>query len=282
MRKDVFLPILALAGGCAGFALRYWQLAAAFDEQTMLFRSGAPSTLALIALMVVLAAAFLVLVRGGTTPADYAQAFYCPSSGYMTLMAAGGFLLFAAAGLGFLETVSQLRLWQVGLVPTPPMMLMLTAVMAVPAGMAALLLGKSNYRAALPASHPLLAALPAYALLPWIVTLYQTYSRQPETMIFIFTLLGVICAELGFYSAACFAFDRPHPKSCLLTSLMAITLLMTSLADRPGVFQIVMSCGCILLLLAQSQALLRSTFGPFWPSPANGQNDGTETTLGQD
>ncbi len=265
MRKDVFLPILALAGGCAGFALRYWQLATALDEQTMLFRSGSPATLALIALLVVLAAIFLALVRGGASLADYTEAFYCPSSGYMTFMAAGGFLMFAAAGLGVLETLSQFRLWQAGIVLTPPMMLMLTAVMAVPAGLAALLLGKGNYRACLPATHPLLAALPAYTLLPWIVSLYQTHSRQPETMFFVFTLLGVICAELGFYFAACFAFGRPNPKVCLLTSLMAVVLLMTALADRPGFFQIVMSFGCILLLLAQSMALLRSMFGPAWP-----------------
>lgn len=267
MRKDVFLPILALAGGCAGFALRYWQLATALDEQALLFRSGAPATLALVALLAVLAAAFLVLIRGGTSPADYAQAFYCPTSGYMTLMAAGGFLMFAAAGLGFLEALSQFRLWQAGIVLTPPLMLMLTAVMAVSAGLAALLLGKGNYRACLSATHPLLAALPAYTLLPWIVALYQTHSRQPETMFFVFILLGVICADLGFYFAACFAFGRPKPKACLVTSLMAVVLLMTALADRPSIFQIVMSCGCILLLLAQSQALLRSTFGPAFPQP---------------
>lgn len=272
MRKDVFLPILALAGGGAGFALRCWQLATALDEQSMLFRSGAPATLAPTALLVVLAAAFLALSRGGIIPADYAQAFYCPTSGYMTLMAASGFLMFAAAALGFLEAVSQFRLWQAGLVPTPPVMLMLTAVMAVPAGLAALLLGKGNYRAALPASHPLLAALPAYTLLPWIVALYQTHSRQPETMLFVFTLLGVICAELGFYFAACFAFGRPCPKSCLFSSLMAVVLLLTSLADRPGFFYAVMCLGCVLLLLAQSFALLRSMFGPFWPKPSTGDD----------
>lgn len=265
MRKDIFLPILALAGGAAGCALRFWQLASALDEQTMLFRSGAPATLALIALLALLAALLLWMSRGGTIPADYAQAFYCPSSGYMSLMAAGGFLMFAAAALGLLEAVSQFQLWQVGLVPNMPLMLVLTALLAVPAGLAALMLGKGNYRAALPEAHPLLSALPAYALLPWIVALYQANSRQPEPMFFVFTLLGVVCAEMGFYSAACFAFGRPRPKTCLFCSLMAIVLMLTSLADRPGLFYGVMCLACVLLLLAQSCALLRSMFGPFWP-----------------
>ena len=273
MRKDVFLPILALAGGVAGFALRYWQLASALDEYTMLFRSGAPATVALIALLVVLAAVFLVLSRSKTVPADYAQAFYCPSTGYMTMMAAGGFLLFGAAALGLLEGMQQLQLWNAGLTLTFPMMLLLTAVLAFPAAFAALLLGKGNYRATLPEFHPLLAALPAYALLPWIVALYQTNSRQPEPMLFVFTLLGVICAELGFYGAACFAFGHPHPKMCLFGSLMGVVLLLTSLADRPTLFYAVMCLGCVVLLLAQSYALLRTMFGPAWPAPAeNKQN----------
>ncbi len=268
MRKDVFLPVLALAGGGAGFALRFWQLATALDEQTMLFRSGAPSTLALTALLVVLAAVFLLMCRGGAVPADYSQGFYCPSSGYMTLMAAGGFLMFAAAALGCLESLSQFRLWQAGIVPTPPLMLMLTAVMALSAGLAALMLGKGNYRATLSSSHPVLATLPAYTLLPWIVALYQIHSRQPETWFFALTLLSVICGELGFYYAACFAFGRPRPKACLFTSLMAVVLLLTALADRPGFFHAVMSLACVLLLLAQSFALLRSMYAPHSPQPS--------------
>lgn len=265
MRKDIFLPALALVGGAAGFALRCWQLATALDEQTMLFRSGAPATLALIALCAALAAAFALLCRGGAAPQDYTQAFYCPSSGYMTVMTAGGFLLLAAAALGLWEAMSQYQLWNAGLNPTPPVMMLLTAVLAVPAGAAALLLGRGNYRVALPKNHPLLAALPAYMLLGWIVTLYQDNSRQPEHLLFAFTLLGVICAELGFYTAACFAFGRPRPKACLFFSMTGVVLLLTALADRPSFFYAVLSAGCVLLLLAQSYALLRSMFGPFWP-----------------
>ena len=282
MRKDVFLPILALAGGVVGFVLRYWQLATALDQQAMLFRSGAPATLVLIVSLAVLAAAILILSRGGAIPTDYPKAFHCPSTGYMTLMAAGGFLMFAAAALGFLEAVSQLHLWQAGLAPNLPIMPLLTAVLAVPAGMAALLLGKGNYRATLPPSHPLLAALPAYALLPWIVALYQANSRQPEPMLFAFSLLGAICAEIGFYAAACFAFDRPRPKTCLASSLMAIVLMLTSLADRPGFFYAVMCLSCVLLLLAQSYALLRSMFGPHWPKRLLKQADESPCHTQQD
>ena len=47
---------VAIAGGAAGFALRRWELATAFEADTGLPIDGAPATLALIALSVVMAA----------------------------------------------------------------------------------------------------------------------------------------------------------------------------------------------------------------------------------
>lgn len=75
MRKDVFLPLLALMGGGAGFVLRSWQLAEAYDEKTCLFRAGVPASIALVVLLMAMAVLFLVLLRGGVLPTDYAQAF---------------------------------------------------------------------------------------------------------------------------------------------------------------------------------------------------------------
>ena len=43
MRKDIFLPVLALAGGAVGFLLRLWQYASAYDPATELFAHGAPA-----------------------------------------------------------------------------------------------------------------------------------------------------------------------------------------------------------------------------------------------
>ena len=48
MRKDIILPGLAVAGGAAGFALRKWQLSAAYHPETGLFTHGFPATLSLI------------------------------------------------------------------------------------------------------------------------------------------------------------------------------------------------------------------------------------------
>jgi hypothetical protein len=268
MRKDIFLPLLAVIGGGAGFALRRWQLATALDEETMLMRVGAPATYALLGLLAVLAVALFLLVRGGEVPEGYPQAFRCPSAGYMTVMTAGSFLLFAAAALGLLVVRDQLNQGE-----SFPMMALLAALLCLPGGAAGLLLGKGNYQDALPQAYPLLATLPAYAVLPWLVALYQANSRQPVTMLYVITLVGAVCAELGFYGGACFAFGRPRPKLCLFSSLMGTVLLLTSLADGPNRFFAVTSLAFVLLLLAQSYALLRNCFGPRRPQkPDQSQN----------
>lgn len=272
MRKDIFLPLLAVLGGGAGFALRLWQISSGFDRETQLFRSGLPATWALLALLAALAVLFLLLPRGSAVPVNYAQAFYCPSAGYMTLMAAGGFVLLACAALGALEGMAQLNLWRAGLSSAGPLMRLLTTILAVPAGLAALLLGKGNYRGPLPEIHPLLADLWAYLPLPWIVEVYQNNSRQPETMLYLVPLLAVIATALAFYYGVCFAFDHCRPRLCLFFSLMGVVLLLTALADRPSLFHAALSLGCVLLLLAQSYSLIRNTCGPYWPAPQAGDH----------
>ena len=261
MRKDVVLPALALAGGGAGAVLRYWQINTSLDMERMVFRGNTPATLVLLALLVVLSALFAVLIRGGSAHSSYPDSFFCPSAGYMTLMAAGGFLLLASAALGFLEGLEQLRAWQAGWSMSFPVMLLLTAVLCAAGGLAILLLGKGNYRGNLSSVYPLLVVLPAYAVLPWTVWVYQENSRQPDPMFYIFGLLGVICAVLGLYFAACFAFQQPSTKRCLFFSLMGVVLLLTSLGDRPTLFQIAMSTAVTVVLLAQSYALLGNVFG---------------------
>lgn len=264
MRKDVFLPALALVGGGAGFFLRRWQLATAPDPETQLFRM-VPATPALLLLGGVLALLFLLLVRGGKQAEDYPAAFRCPSAFYATLMAAGGLLFIGAASLGALEFHGGLILWRQVEGRTLPVMLLLAAVLSLGAGIALLLLGRGNYRGALPGFYPGLTTLPAYAALPWLVAMYQEYSRDPVILRFADMLLGAVCTALAFYLASGFAFQRPRPRWCLFFSLMGLSLNLESLANGQSLFFTVLSIAFSLALLAQSWALLRCCFGPAWP-----------------
>ena len=115
MGKHVALPALATAGGAAAFVLRRWQLASAYDEETQLFRSGAPATFALAGLLILLALIFLLSVRGkkGEGPRDFLPAFRCPSPAFMAGMAASAFLFFGAGALTLMEGTSRLSQWRV-------------------------------------------------------------------------------------------------------------------------------------------------------------------------
>ena len=90
MRKEIILPGLALGGGLAGFGLRRWQWLSAYDAQTQLYLHGAPATFALLALTALLVLAFLALCHGKRRPEGFLDAFFCPSPGFMGLMAASG------------------------------------------------------------------------------------------------------------------------------------------------------------------------------------------------
>ena len=63
MKKQSFLPLLALVGGVAAFVLRLLQNRTGFEAATGLPIPGNAPGLALVALLAVLALAFLLLVR---------------------------------------------------------------------------------------------------------------------------------------------------------------------------------------------------------------------------
>ena len=260
MRKDIALPVLALAGGGACLALRRWQLAAALDPETELFRS-VPATPVLIGVLALLALLFLVLIQGGGKPEDYPAAFRCPSSLYMTLVTAGSLLLLAAAALGTLGFFRAFQLWRDGLGQGLPVMELLAAVLCIPSAAALMILGRGHYRGGLPACYPGLTTLPGYAALPWLVGIYQEYSRDPVVLRFADMILAVVCAVLALYFAASFAFRHPRPRLCLFFSLMGIVLNLEALANGQSLFFTALTAAAVLVLLARCCAPASARLG---------------------
>ena len=101
MQKKIVYPALAVLLGGAGFALRRWELATAFEE-TGLVTPGMPATLSLIALSAVagILCALLGWRRRGVDYGDYDTAFEakdCPL--YMGAVVLSAFFLLGAAVL---------------------------------------------------------------------------------------------------------------------------------------------------------------------------------------
>ena len=216
MRKDITLPALAVAGGAAGFFLRRWQLASAYQPETGLFVPGAPATWALLGLTALLAAALLLLVQGErkTEADDFLPAFGCPEKGQMTLFVIAGLLLLAAGALGLRDGLIALRQWQA----TPEAYQLsaagaqlLTGVLCIPAGLGILLMGKMAYRGELDSAGCFLTSFPALAGLVWLFATHLKHGTEPVLMKYAFSLFAALLLTLAHYHIAGFLYGRPRP-----------------------------------------------------------------------
>lgn len=272
MRKDVLLPGLALFGGLAGFGLRRWQLASAFQPELGLFVHWTPATIALAALMALVALAFFLPLLGWREgPEEFLPAFGCPQAGQMTLQAAAGLLMMAAGALGVREGLSHLQLWRI----TPELdrqptqftfaaALAVTALLCVLAGVAVLGLGKMAYRGELSDAGCRMAPVPAAAGLFWLFITYLSHSTEPVLMRYLFTLLAAGLLTLAHYRAAGFLFGRPRRRGTVFCALMGVVTGLTSLADGLSLFNAVVTLAFALSALALARALLANSFGPAW------------------
>ena len=282
MRKDILLPSLALAGGAAGFALRKWQLAAAFHPETGLFTHGAPSTFALLGVTGGLLLIFLLAAAvGAKVPEDFLPAFGSPSAGQRIVLAAAALLMFAAGLVNAMEGGQLLQLWQA----TPPeardptqltltVSRLLCALLCLPSGAAVLAMGRSASRWQLPDSLGLLAPMPAFAGLLWLFFTHLAHGTEPVLMGYAFPLAAAALLMLCHYYFAGFLFGRPRPRRAVFFSLSGIVLGLTSLADGLSLGLNLLTLAFVLSALGFSRALLVSTYGPGWPErmPSGAEN----------
>lgn len=268
--KKYFLPGLAAAGGLAGFALRAWQLSAAADPASGIFRSGHPATLALVLLSAAMALLFLLLVWHASCPEE--GVFFCPSSFYMALMAAGGLLLLAAGGLELTQTLAayqDLRAAALPEEPVPfPVLEVLCGVLCLPAGAGLLVFGRASYRGQDSTGRLLSSLAPGYLALALLIRYYVAHSSDPLLLRYSWSLLGWVSTLAALYAVASCCYRKPAPRAVLFFGGMAVFLQLTALADRPDRFQALCGMALILSLLAQSTALAQACFGPRMPSGA--------------
>lgn len=276
MRKDIVMPVLALAGGGTGFALRRWQLDMAFRAETGLFTRGAPATAMLLGLCgLVLAGLLFLLVQGvHERPGDFLSAFGCPQSGQMSALAAAGLLLMLSGAFGLREGYLRLALLRSGLgsfSAAYPAATLVCALLCFPAGLGLLLLGQAAYRREVSAAAGRLASFPALAALVWLFSTHLAHGSEPVLMRYGFTLAAASLLMLAHYCAAGFLFDRAMPRLGAFCGLSGAALGLISLADGPDLFTAALTLALSLSALALARVLLRGMFGPPWPKRLLGE-----------
>ncbi len=271
MRKDIILPALAVAGGAAGFFLRRWQLASAYQPDLGLFVNGAPATCALLGFTALMAVVFLLSSlkkREGLD--DFLPAFGSPDAGQMAVLAAAGLLLFAAGGLGMQGGFQALRLWRTA--PelyqlSLPASQLLTGALCIPAGLGLLHMGRMAYRGALNHSGCFLASFPALAALVWVFASHLKHGTEPVLMKYGFSLFAALLLTLAHYYAAGFLYGRPRPRRTLFCALMGVTVGITSLAGGPDLFTAAATAAFSLSALGFARALLGGPWPERMPPP---------------
>ena len=252
MQKYIAAPTAALAGGAAGFGLRFWSLRTGFEAGTGLPIPGAPANLSLIVMTFA-----VVLLIGGvlwrmcrTAPVlTYDQAFRCESSLAMTADVVSAMLL-AGSGLLFL--------WNYMKGQAPNIFHCVLAALLVAAGGCVLLTGRNNYRGQGGGSFNGLLLLPAYTFCLWLILTYQVRAGDPVILDYVYQLLAIICGLLGLYFTADFSFEKGKVVPALWTGLLAVYFSCVCLADLSGWADMALYAFCIVYFTAHSVVLLHN------------------------
>lgn len=292
MRKSVVCPILAVALGAAGFALRKWELSTAFEPETGLVTPGMPSTIALIAVSAAAVLLFLLCAMGkhADFTGEFHQAFAAKGNTFFLSAAVlGAFLAFGGAALELASVAGSYREARAmalqGMGGNPFLAILLPVVLAgfsAAAGASVLMLARKCYRGETVERMSGGVLLPAYALCLWLIVAYQARASDPVIQDYIYELLAIICALLAAYYLAGFAFQRPRPGKTVFFALSGVYFSLVTLADRHDPATLLLYGFCVCYLLAFVTALLaqdgrprpvQEPEGPRMPGEADQDNE---------
>ena len=183
----------------------------------------------------------------------------------MTLVTAGSLLLLAAAALGTLGFFRAFQLWRDGLGQGLPVMELLAAVLCIPSAAALMILGRGHYRGGLPACYPGLTT-PARLRRPALAgrDLSGVLPGPGGAAVRRYDPGGGVCGA-GAVLRRLLRFPPSQAQAVPVFSLMGIVLNLEALANGQSLFFTALTAAAVLVLLAQSWALLRTCFGPAWP-----------------
>jgi len=253
MKKE-YLLLVAGTGGVVGLALRRLELSLAYDPELKLMQP-CPATWLLWGLAAVLLLLFAAGCRGMGKKEYTPQQWLCAPGDkeYILLVICAAFVLIAAGAVGLWEQCGLYR---------KNTMLMLTWLLCIVGGAAAIPAGRSAYRGQWNKNTPVLYMGPSFAVVVWLVAGYQDHARQPETGLFVWQMLSGVAIVLALYGLVTLAVGKGGAGWTCVFCLMGITLSGITLADRHSIAFRLVYMFAILYLAAQSSMLLRGAFGP--------------------
>lgn len=249
MKREIVLPAAAWAGGLAGFLLRRWEIAVAYDAQTKLMLPCVQTWL-LIALAVLLSAVFWALCRTALRDRPRGGQDGGAGGAYLALNVAGAFWLMLMGVPGLYQ--------QMTLYPKNPIAI-LTYAMCVLAGVTVIAAARQVACDGRSARFSVLLMAPCFAALLWLIARYQQFARQPVLLLYLWQLLAQVAAVLALYCMVSLSLDKGSASRVSWLSLCAVVLTLISLADGPSLLSLLFSLFALTYLTAQAYLLLRPT-----------------------
>lgn len=269
MRKEILLPAVAVVGGLAGFGLRWWELATAFEPDTGLPIAGAPATYTPIAFSVVMAAVLLILSLTVKYPQfqGYGQAFSAKGNTlYATVGVLSGFLLIGAGGL---------MVYDFAMGNNTIYTRLIVAVMAVASGLCVMTTVRDNFKGTGTGKYSVPLLIPAFTFCVWLIAAYQVRAGDPVQLDYVYELFAIITGLLGLYFIAGFSFDKGKCGVAVFFSLLGVYFSLVTLADQHDWGTLALYGFTILYLLTSSALLLYNAARPLPAEPVENDTEGS-------
>lgn len=239
MKKNMFLPVTALAGGIAALVLRLLQNRIGFEVLTGLAIRGAvinrllPVALLLLAILLFLSARQLQKRQ----PQIFPQGFQTENLALLTLAVCGIFLVGISGALEFavslgiplpfpeLESMvfvnDRLTLRMSG------MLSLLSAVSLFPAAAAC----RKHEGQGIPVVKGALLLVPVVCLVVRLVLVYRIQSINPVLSVYYIELLAMVLITLALYRLSAFAFSQGNPRLFGFYTCVAVVLSIAHIGD---------------------------------------------------
>ena len=257
MRKIGFILMpLAVLTGAVGFFLRQAEISTVFDPQSGLATPGAPISLALMALSVLVVLLFFGL------------SFLAPNhrgAGFGTAFACGPFartvLALCAIGMMFIGGGRLIALVIVGWISVFPL---IWAIAAFFAGLCLLLMALLGPRGR---NVAVISTVPAFFLCVWLIVLHIDHASDPVLLNYVYRLFALAFLLLSLYYIAGFAFRQAKVRrlTCSVPSAAYFTGL--TLADGQPLYRnitlILLAVTALLYLLILTRNLSRPVWDVF-------------------
>lgn len=278
MKKQLLLPLAAVAGGAVALALRLLQNRTGFESTTGLPIPGNGPGVALVILLVGLAVALVALSRllpkeAGERP-SFPEDFRTAGAGLVTLLVAGCFLVVVS---GVLDIATGAALFSLaeeggGVAVLSGGSSALSPRLRIAGGVLALGIGWSLFPAAVccrcrPGARPRNAS-PALVLIPPVcavarlVLAYRVDSVDPALSTYYVEILALVFLTLALYRLSSFAYHVAKTRRFALYAGLALALSMATIADADGLGGKLFYGGAALVLLGFMTLLVENLSAP--------------------